>query len=346
METFLNNITIPALDENKRKVVYEKWLKKNEKSENLGLFEEITANISAMTGKEPFIAKKAMILTAGDHGIAKYGVSNFPQEVTIQMIQGYLRGKAGANVLADHAGIKYEDLFVVDIGVAFDLEPHQKLINKKVAYGTDDFSIGPAMTRENAALSVKAGFDVAIDCINNGYEMIVLSEMGIGNTTSSAAIASVFTGLDPINTVGRGTGIGDKRLVVKRDVVTKALEVNKPDKNDAIDILSKVGGYELGGLAGVILAGASRRVPIFVDGINATAAALIAFGINKNTKNYMLPSHLSAEIAHKKMLEILELTPILTANMRLGEGTGASVVISLLDAVIDVYNNITEGLYE
>lgn len=340
MEGFLQDINIPVLDEVARKKVYDKWNQFNKYECNLGELESLVANISAMTGKKPKIEKKAMILACGDHGIARYGVSNFPQEVTVQMIDGYIKGKAGANILANHAGIANEDLFIVDIGVNADLSKYEKVINKKVAYGTEDFTKGFAMSREQAISSLKAGFEVASDCIDKGYGMLVLSDMGIGNTTSSAAIASVFTGLPPEKTVGRGTGIGDKRLAIKRQVVIDGLAINKPDKDDAVDVLAKVGGYELGGLAGVIIAGASRRVPVFIDGMNASAAALIANGLFPYSKNYMLPSHLSAEIAHHATLEILQLKPLLTASMRLGEGTGVGVFAPILDAAIEVFNSV------
>ncbi len=340
MEKFFQDIVIPDLDERMRQAVYRRWEQLPKVKNSLGVLEDMVAMYAAMTGKMPEIAKKAMILTTADHGVARQGVSNFPQEVTVQMIQGYLRGGAGANVMARHAGIGYEDLFVLDVGVQVDLPQHPRLINKKIAYGTGDFTQGPAMSRADAISSLKAGFDLANECINNGYGLLVLSEMGIGNTTASAAIASAFTGLPAEKTVGRGTGIGDKRLKHKQQVVAQALSINKPDKHDALDILSKVGGYELGALAGVVLAGAARRVPVFVDGVNATASALIAWGLLPDTRHYMFASHLSAEIAHRAMLELLGLMPVLTANMRLGEGTGASLVISLLDSGIEVFNKL------
>ena len=337
MEGFLKDIKIPELDENVRSHAYDRWALLSKNGKSLGELEHIVAMICAMTGKMPEKYKKAMILIAGDHGIAQYGVSNFPQQVTVQMIEGYLRASAGANVLARHAGLNDADIFIVDIGVKVDLPEHPQLINKKIAYGTEDFTKGPAMTRENALQSIKAGFDIANMCIDDGYRMLILSEMGIGNTTASAAIASVFTGLVPEKTVGRGTGIGDNRLVIKQQVVRKGLEVNQPNAIDALGVLAKVGGYEFGGLVGVILAGAARRVPVFIDGVNATASALIAWGLCPNCKDYMLASHLSAEIAHSSMLALLGLKPVLTANMRLGEGTGASVFIRLLDAAIAVF---------
>ena len=333
MSNFLKKLTIPETDEHQRQATIARWSDMTGRC-SLGRLEGLVADICAMTGRPPEILKKAMILAVGDHGIAKYGVSNFPQEVTVQMVESYMRRAAGANVLARHAGISDDGFFVVDVGVNADLPPGQRLINKKIAYGTEDFTEGPAMSREQALLSLEAGFSVANDCIDAGYQMLVLSEMGIGNTTSSAAIASVFTGLEPKQTVGRGTGIGDKRLTIKQQVVVRGLVVNQPDKRDPVGVLAKVGGYELGALAGVLLAGAARRVPVFVDGLNATASALIAHGLFPAARDYMLPSHLSAEIGHTAMLKILGLQPLLTANMRLGEGTGASVVIALLDAAI------------
>jgi nicotinate-nucleotide--dimethylbenzimidazole phosphoribosyltransferase len=337
MRDFFTAIKIPALDEEARAAVGRRWAALGKAGCGLGALEGMVASVSAMTGRMPEVLPKAMILTAGDHGVAAHGVSNFPQEVTVQMVGGYLRASAGANVLARHAGIGDEDVFVVDVGVKADLPDHPRLLKRKVAYGTEDFTKGPAMTREQAFLAIKAGFDVASQCIEDGYKMLVLSEMGIGNTTSSAAIASVFTGLAPECTVGRGTGIGDNRLAIKRQVVAAGLALNRPEKSDALGVLAKVGGYELGALAGVLIAGAAKRAPVFVDGLNATASALLACGLCPEARNFMLPSHLSAEIAHGAMLDILGLRPVLTADMRLGEGTGAAVVIALLDAAIAVW---------
>ncbi len=338
MKDFLEDISIPALDKTARENVCVQWRTMDTMKNSLGRLEDMVADYAAMTGGNPTVAHKAMILAAADHGVARQGVSNFPQEVTVQMVNGYLRGGAGANIMAAHAGIKYEDIFILDVGVQEDMPAHPSLVNKKIAYGTQDFTWGPAMTREEAIRSVREGFELSNKCIDAGYGLLLPSEMGIGNTTSSAAIAAVFTGLPAEKTVGRGTGIGDERLLRKQAIVAKALEINRPDKRDALDVLAKVGGFELGALAGVFIAGASRRVPVFVDGINATAAALIAWGLFPSSREYMFASHLSAEIAHPAMLELLSLQPVLTANMRLGEGTGASLVIALLDAAIKVFN--------
>jgi nicotinate-nucleotide--dimethylbenzimidazole phosphoribosyltransferase len=337
MPEFLRDLHIPPLDEKMRRQVKAHWANLAKPRGSLGRLEDLAATLAAMTGRLPEFLPKAMILASGDHGVAEHGVSNFPQEVTIQMIKSYLRYSAGANVLARHAGLRDEDVFVLDVGVKADLAPHPQLIVQKAGYGTADFTKGPAMSREQAILSLQAGFSLANRCLDRGYKLLILSEMGIGNTTASAAMAVAFTGLTPEDTVGRGTGIGDKRLAVKREVVARGLALNRPDKDDPLDVLAKVGGYELGSLAGVALAGAARRAPVFVDGMNATAAVLVAYGLFPKVRDYLLPSHLSAERGHAAMLDILGLRPLLTARMRLGEGTGASVVIALLDAAIRVF---------
>ena len=290
-----------------------------------------------MTGSVPTKLKSAMVLMCGDHGIAKYGVSAYPQEVTKQMINGYKRGTAGATVLARHAKA---DVFVCDAGTAFDLSAMDHVYQKKVAWGTNDFTQGPAMTREQAEAALQVGIDMADMCIDKGYNLLYTGEMGIGNTTSTAAIASAYLGLDPMLTVGRGSGINDERMRIKRQVVSDGLAKNQPRKGDAMDILCKVGGYDHAGLAGVIIGGARRRVPTMVDGVNATAAALLAYGLYPECRNYMLCSHLSSDISAKAMLELLQLKPIVDAGLRWGEGTGASLAIVVLQSALDVYNQL------
>ena len=254
------------------------------------------------------------------------------------MINGYMRGTAGATVLARHA---QADVFVCDAGTAFDLSDLPKVYQKKVAWGTNDFTQGPAMTREQAEAGLKAGMEMADICIDQGYNLLYTGEMGIGNTTSTSAIVSAYLGVDPLLTVGRGSGINDERMKIKRQVVIDGLAKNKPVQGDAMDVLCKVGGYDHAGLAGVIIGAARRRVPVMVDGVNATAAALLAYGLYPECRDYMLCSHLSSDISHKKMLEILQLLPIVDAGMRLGEGTGASLAIVILQAALDVYNHLS-----
>ena len=335
----MEEIKIPALDVQSMQVVHEGFAKMDKPAANLGKLEEMVAQFAGMTGgKLPEKLKSAMVLMCGDHGIAKYGVSAYPQEVTRQMINGYMRGTAGATVLARHA---QADVFVCDAGTAFDLSDLPKVYQKKVAWGTNDFTQGPAMTREQAEAGLTVGMEMADLCIDQGYNLLYTGEMGIGNTTSTSAIVSAYLGVDPLLTVGRGSGINDERMKIKRQVVIDGLAKNKPVQGDAMDVLCKVGGYDHAGLAGVIIGAARRRVPVMVDGVNATAAALLAYGLYPECRDYMLCSHLSSDISHKKMLEILQLLPIVDAGMRLGEGTGASLAIVILQAALDVYNHLS-----
>lgn len=335
----MEEIKIPALDVQSMQAVREGFAKMDKPAANLGKLEEMVAQFAGMTGgKLPEKLKSAMVLMCGDHGIAKYGVSAYPQEVTRQMINGYMRGTAGATVLARHA---QADVFVCDAGTAFDLSDLPKVYQKKVAWGTNDFTQGPAMTREQAEAGLKVGMEMADLCIDHGYNLLYTGEMGIGNTTSTSAIVSAYLGVDPLLTVGRGSGINDERMKIKRQVVIDGLAKNKPVQGDAMDVLCKVGGYDHAGLAGVIIGAARRRVPVMVDGVNATAAALLAYGLYPECRDYMLCSHLSSDISHKKMLEILQLLPIVDAGMRLGEGTGASLAIVILQAALDVYNHLS-----
>ena len=333
----MEEIVIPVLDQEAAARVRAGWQTIDKCGEHLGKLEEMVEQMAAMTGSVPEKLKSAMVLMCGDHGIAKYGVSAYPQEVTRQMINGYKRGTAGATVLARHAKA---DVFVCDVGTAFDLSDLDHVYDPKVAWGTEDFTQGPAMTREQAEAALLVGMEMADMCIDKGCNLLYTGEMGIGNTTATAAIASAFLGLDPMLTVGRGSGINDERLRIKRQVVIDGLAKNKPVKGDAMDILCKVGGYDHAGLAGVIIGGARRRVPTMVDGVNATAAALLAFGLYPECRDYMLCSHLSSDISAKAMLELMQLVPIVDAGLRLGEGTGASLAIVVLQSALDVYNQL------
>ncbi|MBQ7883510.1 MAG: nicotinate-nucleotide--dimethylbenzimidazole phosphoribosyltransferase [Phascolarctobacterium sp.] len=335
----MEKIMIPPLDLEMADKVRAGWANMDKPAGSLGKLEDMVVKYAAMTGKAlPEKIKTAMLLMCGDHGIAKYGVSAYPQEVTMQMINGYMRETAGANVMARHSGA---DVFVVDVGTTFDLSHLQKVHQCKVAWGTEDFTQGPAMTQQQAEEALQVGMRVANECIDKGYNLLETAEMGIGNTTSTSAIVSGFLGIDPELTVGRGSGINDERMKIKRQVVIDGLAKNKPKLGDAMDVLCKVGGYDHAGLAGMIIAGAKRRVPTMVDGVNATAAALLAYGLYPECAKYMLVSHLSSDISHKKMLEILQLQPIVDAGMRLGEGTGANLAVVVLQSALDVYNKLS-----
>jgi len=301
---------------------------------SLGRLEEIAKDIVGMTGKENPILKDKVIFTfAADHGVTEEGISAFPKEVTAQMVCNFLRGGAGINVLARHSGSR---VVVVDIGVAEDLKPASGLAIRKIGRGTKNMAKGPAMTKDEAIKAIEAGVEIFEEELRKGVDIAGTGDMGIGNTTPSSAIAAVFTGRPVEEITGRGTGIDDKGLQNKIKVIKKAIEINRPDRNDAIDVLSKVGGFEIAGLAGMILAAASKRVPVIIDGFISGAAALVVYKIEPKTKEYMIASHCSVEKGHRIILEHLGLKPILDLNLRLGEGTGAALAMNIVEAAVKI----------
>jgi nicotinate-nucleotide--dimethylbenzimidazole phosphoribosyltransferase len=278
----------------------------------------------------PKLQHKVIVTMAGDHGVAREGVSAFPQEVTAQMVLNFLRGGAAINVLARHVGARN---VVVDMGVAADLAPDPALVSRRVAPGTASITRGPAMSREQALQAVLAGAEVVQEeAAARGLDILGTGDMGIANTTPSAAIAAAITGHSPRDLVGRGTGLDDAGLALKTQAVQQALDVNQPDPNGALDVLAKVGGFEIAGLAGAILGTAALSRPVVVDGFISTAAALIAVGLAPQVKPYLIASHRSQETGHRLMLEWLGLHPLLDLDLRLGEGTGAALGIFIAEA--------------
>ncbi len=301
---------------------------------SLGRLEELAKQIVGITGKQgPELKNKVIFTLAADHGITAEGVSVYPKEVTAQMVYNFLRGGAGINVLARHVGAK---VIVVDIGVAEDLKPHLKLIIKKVDYGTKNMAKSAAMTRGQAVKAIETGIEIFDQELKNGIDILGTGEMGIGNTTAASAITACFTNKPVEQITGRGTGLNDSGLKNKIDVIKRSLSLNKPDASDPIDVLSKVGGFEIGGLAGIILAAAANKVPVVIDGFISGAAALVAFKIEPKVKDYMIAAHCSVEAGHKVILEHIGLKPLLDLNLRLGEGTGAALGIGLADAAIKI----------
>ena len=301
---------------------------------SLGRLEELAKLIIGITKKEnPQVKNKVIFTLASDHGVTEENLSVYPKEVTSQMVYNFIRGGAGINVLAQHICAR---VCVVDIGVAADIEPHQKLIIKKINYGTKNMAIGPAMTREEAIKSIEVGIEVFEDEFERGIDIVGTGDMGIGNTTASSAIASAFTGKTVEEVTGRGTGIDDITLRNKIKVIERAIKLNKPNFKDPIGVLLKVGGFEIGGLAGIILAAASKRVPIVIDGFISGAAALVAYHIEPKVKDYMIASHVSQEKGHRVILDYIGLKPILNLDLRLGEGTGAALGISIIEAAIKI----------
>jgi nicotinate-nucleotide--dimethylbenzimidazole phosphoribosyltransferase len=301
---------------------------------SLGRLEEFAQRLVAITeNRKPVLDKKVIFTFAGDHGVVDEGVSAYPKEVTPQMVFNFLRGGAGINVLARHAGA---EIVVVDIGVDFDFDDTEGLINMKVMKGTRNFAKGSAMTRDEAVKCIESGIEVATRYAERGCKMAGTGDMGIGNTTPSSAIASVITGTPVREVTGRGTGISDEALERKIEVIEGAMRLNKPDPNDAIDVLSKVGGTEIGGIAGLILGAASKRIPIVIDGFISTAGALIAYTIEPAVKDYMFAAHNSVEKGHRIMLKAMGLDPILDLGLRLGEGTGAALAMLLIEAALKI----------
>lgn len=282
--------------------------------------------------RRPELPRCCMVIASADHGVARHGISAYPVETTLQMTANYLLSKGGsANAFANFCGA---GLVVADVGVAGDLSHVPGLWHRKIAYGTRDFTQGPAMSREQALAAIETGIEIVNDRVKQGYNCFSLGEMGIGNTTSSAAIVAAFTGLSPEKVTGRGTGISDSRLLVKLDVVRRGLAVNQPDASDGMNVLAKLGGFETGALAGVILGAAANHCAIVLDGLNTTAAALIAYAIHSRSKEYMLASHLSTEPAHIFALRLLGLEPCVDMGVRLGEAIGASVVVDMLNVAV------------
>ena len=297
---------------------------------SLGRLEEVSIKIAGIQGKgKPQIKHKAMIVMAGDHGVVDEKVGNWPREVTAQMVENFLHGGAGINVLSKQVGAR---VVFVDMGVASDLKPDKQLVVKKVDYGTKNMCLGPAMTTEQAVKSLEAGIEIVNAEVKNGLDIVGTGDMGIGNTTASSAIFAALSGKTAAEVAGRGTGITDEQLKHKIDVIKRALDKNKPNPVKPLDVLAKVGGFEIGGLAGVMLGAAAAHIPVVIDGFISGAAALIATALSLQVKDYIIASHMSAEAGHAAMLSYLGLKPLLQLDLRLGEGTGAAIGIFIAEA--------------
>lgn len=307
---------------------------------SLGRLEELAISIAAMRHEAaPKIGRKTVFTFAGDHGIVEEGVSAFPQEVTPQMVANFVHNGAAINVLARQAGA---DIIIADLGVAVDLDiDHPGFRNRKIAYGTRNFAKEPAMSENEAIAAIMAGIELFEE--EHQKEPITLAatgEMGIGNTTPATAILAVISGENIERITGRGTGIDDDGVIRKISAIKRAIDLHQPDKTSGLDVLRTVGGLEIAGLTGVILAAARNRVPVLIDGFISTSAALIAFLLQPLSAQYMLAAHLSEERGHKKMLDILGKKPILNLGLRLGEGTGAALAMHIVEASLRVLNEM------
>lgn len=336
----MNYPMIPPIDMDAARTAEERQKCLTKPAGSLGRLEDISIQLAGMKADpSPAVSRKAVIIMAADHGVSLEGISAFPAEVTPQMVLNFLHGGAAINVLARQVGA---EVTIVDIGVATDFDPSlQDLVRRKVARGTRNMATGPAMSRTEAEQAIAVGMDVLKQVAGKGLDLVATGDMGIGNTTPSSAITAVMTGLPVVRVTGRGTGIDDAGLTHKIQIIEKAIALNRPDPRDALDVLSKVGGLEIAGLAGVMIAAAARRIPVVVDGFISTAAAMIAVGLVSDVRNYLFGAHLSVEIGHRAMHKHLGLNPLLDLNLRLGEGTGAVLAFHVIEAASRILKEMT-----
>ena len=327
--------------------IENKWLQKAKErtgqlvmpTRALGRIHDIGERLCAINKTlKPTIHRKAFLVMAGDHGVVEEGISAYPQVITGEMVRAFLNGGAGINILADQANA---EVWVVDMGIIAHVAPDSvanpgRLLVHKIGQGTQNMVKGPAMSRESAVTAVLTGFELASNLFEKGVEILGTGDMGIGNTTPSAAIGTVLTNHGIEQMVGRGTGVDDEGLMRKQKAIGRAIEMNQPDPHDGLDVLSKVGGFEIGGIAGCILAGAYHSRPVVIDGFISTAGALIANTLCPAVTDYLFAGHCSEEPGHRGMLDYLQLDPILDLGMRLGEGTGGALAMGIMEGAAKI----------
>jgi nicotinate-nucleotide--dimethylbenzimidazole phosphoribosyltransferase len=297
---------------------------------SLGRLEELANRLAAIQQTvTPRVARKRIYVVAADHGVTIEGVSAYPRECTAQMVDNFLRGGAAINVLARNGGIEVK---IVDAGVDADLSDRDGLIQRKIVRGTANFARGPAMTRVDAEQCVATGIELAREAARDQIALLSIGDMGIGNTTAASAITAALTGRDPESVTGRGTGVDDEGLARKVGTIRHALEVNRPNAADPIDVLAKVGGAEIGVMMGIVLGAAAKRIPVIADGFISTAAAALAVCLCPRVRDYLFAAHCSTEQGHPILIDYIGERPLLDFSMRLGEGTGAALAMHILDA--------------
>ena len=325
---------IGALDESAMVAARERQMQLTKPPGSLGRLEELAVQLAGITGNPlAAVSHRAIVVMAADHGVTEEGVSAYPAEVTGQMVANFLAGGAAINVLARAVGAR---VVVVDIGVRSPLAPHAQLLARKIRSGTANFSRGPAMTRGEAERAIEVGVEVVRAESARGLDLVATGDMGIGNTSAASAVVACFTGASVNDVTGRGTGIDDATRIRKIEVIARAVATNNPDPSDALDVLAKVGGLEIGGLAGVILGAASMRIPVVLDGFIAGAAALIATRLAPSSTPFLIAGHRSVEPGHRLALADLGLRALLDLDLRLGEGTGAALAMHLVDDAVRI----------
>lgn len=328
---------IKPVDEEAKKKAKERMDNLTKPIGSLGILEEIAIKMAGITGKvHNKMEKRSTVVMCADNGVVEEGVSACPQWFTKVLTENLTKGYTGVFVLSEFTN---SDVTTVDIGVDADID-NPKVLNRKVAYGTKNMAKGPSMTREEAIKAIEVGIEVADKLYSEGYDILGTGEMGIGNTTTSAAVLSVFSGLSPDISCGKGSGLTDEQYEEKKNTVKKAIEINKPDKNDPIDVISKVGGFDIAGMCGCFLSAAKNRKPIVIDGFISSAAALCAVRLSPLVKDYLFPSHLSKEPGAMYMMEEIGLKPMLSLEMRLGEGSGCPLAFQVIDSALYIMDNL------
>ncbi|MCR2044345.1 nicotinate-nucleotide--dimethylbenzimidazole phosphoribosyltransferase [Anaerosalibacter massiliensis] len=328
---------IKPVDEEAKKKAKERMDNLTKPIGSLGVLEDIAIRMAGITGKvHNKMDKRNIVVMCADNGVVEEGVSACPQWFTKVLTENLTRGYTGVTVLSE---LINSHVTTVDIGVNADID-NPKVINKKIAYGTKNMTKEPSMTREEAIKAIEVGIEISDKLYSEGYDILGTGEMGIGNTTTSGAVLSVFSGLSPDITCGKGSGLTDDQYEGKKNAVKKAIEINKPDKNDPLDVISKVGGFDIAGICGCFLSAAKNRKPIVIDGFISSAAALCAVRLNPIVKDYLFPSHLSKEPGAMYMMEEIGLKPMLNLEMRLGEGSGCPLAFQIIDSALYIMDNL------
>ncbi|MGH8060162.1 MAG: nicotinate-nucleotide--dimethylbenzimidazole phosphoribosyltransferase [Candidatus Entotheonellia bacterium] len=321
----IGSLDAPAMAE-----AMQRWDMLTKPRGSLGRLESLACQVAGITGlPRPRLAERIVFICAGDHGVVEEGVSAYPSAVTPQMVYNFVRGGAAINVLARHASAR---VIVVDMGVDADFPLLSGLVQQKIRRGTHNFAQQPAMTLQEARTSVERGIALTDAHVKTAQTWVVTGDMGIGNTTASSAIVAAMTGAVVEMVTGRGTGVTDSVLRRKTVVIREALDRHRPDPHDPLDVLTKVGGFEIGGLVGIILGAARQRCPVILDGLIATAAALLAVGLVPAVRDFLIAGHRSVEPGHTVALQALGLEPVLNLDMRLGEGTGGVLALTVVEA--------------
>ena len=321
---------IPSYDHNAANSARNRQNNLTKPAGSLGRLEELSIQIAGVQGNPlPDVTKKTVIIMAADHGVVEEGVSAYASGVTPQNVLNLLNGNSAVSVISRYSNAKVR---IIDIGVNYDFNGVEDLENHKIAFGTANMTTGSAMTPQQTLQAYDIGYQIAEEEARTGTQLIATGEMGIGNTTASSAIISCITG-NPVSSVtGRGTGVDNNGLARKVSAIEKAIEVNQPDPSDPLDVLCKVGGFEIAGLVGLILGAAANRIPVVIDGLISSTAALIAYEIHPEVRLFLISGHQSVEVGQKAVMERIGIKPLFDLNLRLGEGTGAALALNIIDS--------------